>query len=116
LSYYLVKLILSAVIIVFISEISKSNTFFGSLFASIPTISLLAIIWLFYDTGDISKIRQLSIGIFWLTLPSLVFFITFPIFLKNGFNFILSIVLSIVLTIVSYKIFIIILKKFKINL
>ena len=115
-SYYLVKLILSAFVIVFISEISKSNTFFGSLLASLPTISLLAIIWLFYDTGDILKIRQLSIGIFWLTIPSLVFFITFPIFLKNDFNFIYSLILAVSLTIISYKIFLIILKNFGINI
>lgn len=114
--FYFAKIIISASIIVLISEISKVNTFFGSLFASIPTISLIAITWLFYETGDVSKIRQLSVSIFWLTLPSLVFFITFPIFLKNHLNFPLSIIFSIALTIIIYKLFIALLSKFGIQL
>ncbi len=114
--FYFTKVIISASIIVLISEISKINTFFGSLFASIPTISLMAIIWIFHETGDVSKISQLSVSIFWLTLPSLVFFITFPIFLKNDFNFSLSIVFSTTLTIICYKMFIILLNKFGIHI
>ena len=113
--YYLIKLFLSAVLIVFISEVAKSNTFFGSLISSLPTISLLAIIWLYYDTGDISKIRQLANGILWLTIPSLVFFIALQALLKNDINFIFSIIISIFLTFISYKLFLIILEKFGIN-
>ena len=114
--FYFAKVIISAFIIVLITEISKTNTFFGSLLASIPTISLIAIIWIFYETGDVSKIRQLSVSIFWLTLPSLVFFITFPIFLKNNFNFSLCIIISTFLTIICYKLFIILLNKLGIQI
>ena len=114
--YYFIKVIISSLIIVIISEVSKSNTFLASLLGSIPTISILAILWLFYDTGDIIKIQQLTTGILWLTIPSMVFFIAFPIFLKNDFNFFSSIFISVGLTFLSYNIFLIFLDRLGVNI
>ena len=114
-SFYIIKIFISAFIILIVSEISKTNTFFGSLLASIPTVSILAIIWLFYETGDLIKIRELSSGIFFLTIPSLVFFISFPFLLKYDFNFIFSIIISILITIFTYKLYLTILQKFGIK-
>ena len=114
--YYFIKVIISSLIIVIISEVSKSNTFLASLLGSIPTISILAILWLFYDTGDILKIQQLTTGTLLLTIPSMVFFISFPVFLKNDFNFFLSISISIGLTFLSYNIFLIFLDSLGVNI
>ena len=69
--YFIIKILLSSVIIGLISEISKKSTLWGSILASVPLTSLLAIIWLYQDTKDIGKIINLSYNIFWLVLPSL---------------------------------------------
>lgn len=71
--YYLLKVLLSSVTIVAISEISKRSTTVGSILASVPLVSLLAFVWMYIDTKDTTKIAELSQGIFWLVIPSLLF-------------------------------------------
>lgn len=87
--YFIVKVVTSAIIIAVISELSKKSTLLGSIFASIPLVSLLAIIWLYQENKDTNQIIDLSYNIFWLVLPSLAFFLLFPVLLK-AMNFYLS--------------------------
>jgi predicted permease len=88
----------------------------GSQLASIPQVSLLAIVWLYIDTKDTAQIASLSTGIFWLVIPSLVFFIVLPLLLKRSLNFWLSLIISSVLTIIAYFIMLYLLKKSGIKL
>ena len=53
-------------------------------------LSLLAIIWLYIDTKDAGKVAALSTSIFWMVLPSLVFFLALPPLLKAKVNFYLA--------------------------
>ena len=100
--YYIVKIAVTSSLIVAISELSKRSTFAGALLASIPLVSVLAILWLYIDAKDVTKVSTLSTSVFWLVLPSLVLFIALPILLKQGLNFYLSISISIALTIGCY--------------
>ena len=50
--YLIVKAILSALIIVAVSEIAKRSPGIAALVASLPLISLLGMVWLWRDTGD----------------------------------------------------------------
>lgn len=109
--YYILKILLSSVILVLISEISKRSTLAGSLLASLPLMSLLAIIWLYIDTRDVARISSLSTGIFWLVIPSLVFFILFPVLLKKQINFWASLSISTVVMVSFYFLMIFVLKK-----
>lgn len=115
-AYYTLKIIITTILIVAISEISKRSTFVGAILASIPLVSVLAMIWLYVDTKDITKISELSTSVFWLIMPSLTLFISLPILLKQNINFYLSISISILLTILSYWIMISILNHFGIKL
>ena len=49
---------------------------------SIPLTSLLAFIWLYYDTKDVQKVIDLSLSTIVMTIPSIVFFIVLPFMLK----------------------------------
>ena len=100
--YYLTKIALTTVLIVVISEIAKRSSFVGALLASIPLVSVLAMIWLYIDTKDVAKVSALSTSVFWLVLPSLVLFVSLPILLKLGLNFYFSIGISIGLTALCY--------------
>ncbi|SVB92644.1 uncharacterized protein METZ01_LOCUS245498 [marine metagenome] len=100
--YYLIKIFITTSLIVVISEIAKRSSFVGALLASIPLISLLAMVWLYIDTKDITKVGNLSVSIFWLVLPSLALFVALPILLKQGLNFYISIGISIMITIGCY--------------
>ncbi len=113
--YYLVKLFVSAAIIVAVSEISKRSSFLGGLLASLPLVSLLGMIWLYWDTKDVEKVASLSTNIFWLVLPSLSLFIALPIFLRNKFSFFASLSFSTVIMFVCYGITVFILKKAGMN-
>lgn len=63
------KILISARFIYGISELAKRRSLLGALLASLPLTSLLAIIWLYRETGDVRRIADLSSGIFWLVLP-----------------------------------------------
>ncbi|MCW9030468.1 MAG: DUF3147 family protein [Gammaproteobacteria bacterium] len=115
-AYYTLKIIITTMLIVAISEISKRSTFVGAILASIPLVSVLAMIWLYIDTKNITKVSALSTSVFWLVLPSLTLFISLPILLKQNINFYLSISISIFVTILSYWIMILILNHFGIKL
>jgi predicted permease len=82
-TYYLVKLLLSALLIVAVSEISKRTGYFGGLVASLPLVSLLAIGWMWFETGDAAKIADFSRSVFWFVLPSLLFFVLLPALLPR---------------------------------
>ena len=99
---YFLKLIISAVLIVLISEIGKRSSFWGAILASLPFISILAFVFLYQETKDIQKINALSISIFWLVIPSLILFVSLPVFLKRGMNFYTALVLASALTVVGY--------------
>src|SRR5574344_547828 len=110
--YNSIKILLSAIIITVVSVVSKSSSFWGSIFASIPLVSVLAIIWLYVDTKDVSKVVDLSYGVFWMVIPSLALFIVLPLLLKLKLSFWLSLLISVVITVICYFLMIFILKKF----
>lgn len=115
-SYYLVKLGITTILIVVISEIAKRSSFVGALLASIPLVSVLAMIWLYVDTKDASKVSALATSVFWLVLPSLALFIALPLLLRQGINFYASMGISIAVTIVCYWIMVASLNQFGIRL
>ncbi len=114
--YYIIKVLLSSVTIVAISEISKRSTLAGSILASIPIVSLLAFVWMYIDTKDTAKIAGLSQGIFWLVIPSLLFFLLFPAMLKRNIDFWWSLGISLTLMILGYFVMLFFLKRVGIQL
>ena len=115
-TYFFIKTVITALIIVIVSGIAKKSSFLGALIISIPLTSLLAFIWLYFDTRDYQKVIDLSYGTILLSVPSFTFFIILPILLKMKQNFAISILISIISTSIIYLIFIFILKKMGINL
>lgn len=114
--WYIIKLFLTAGIIVIISEISKKLPLLGSLIASLPLISVLGILWMYGETKDVDKIASHAFGTFWYVLPSLPMFLTLPYMLKKGFSFSLSMSAGIILTIILYILMTKGLAKFGINI
>lgn len=86
-SQLIVKFIISAALVVAISELAKRNNLLGALVASLPLTSILALCWLYHDAGDVAQIATLTRSIFWLVLPSLVLFLVLPVLLDHGVPF-----------------------------
>lgn len=112
---YVVKILLTTVLVVAVAEVSKRSSFFGGLLASLPLVSFLAIIWLYFDTKDVGKVASLSRNIFWLVL-SLAFFAALPTLLKMKFSFPLSFALATLPMLACYGAMLVVLKKFSVNL
>ena len=100
--HYTVKVAVSVLLIVVISEIAKRHSLLAALVASLPIISILAIIWLYVETQDVSRVSELSHQIFWLVIPSLALFLLLPIFIKLGFGFWLSLGAAVAGTVICY--------------
>lgn len=116
LTYYVIKIVVTTVLIVAISEISKRSTLAGAVLASIPLVSVLAMIWLYIETNDVNRASTLATSVFWLILPSLMLFVTFPLLVKNGLPFYPSIGLSIGITVCSYFLMVAVLKHYGVAL
>lgn len=100
--YYAVKLVVSALIVVAVSEIAKRSTGFAALLASLPLTSLLAFVWLHLEESPSARIAELSSQIFWLVLPSLLLFLLLPLLLRHGLGFWVSLGLSSLATAGAY--------------
>ena len=110
--YLIIKTLVSALIVVLVSEIAKKYTWTAAIIVSIPLTSLLAFIWLYLDTKDIQKVIDLSLSTIVMTIPSITFFIVLPLMLKLKQNFTFSLLIAVVSTSLAYIIFITIIKKF----
>ncbi len=113
-AYYIIKVAISAILIVAIAEISKRSSFIAAVLASVPLVSVLAMIWLYVDTRDTDKVAALASGIFWLVLPSLALFVALPLLLRAGWPFAPSLLVSGALTVGCYLAMIALLKRFDI--
>jgi len=101
-SYYLAKIVVTSALVVLISEVSRRSSLAGAVLASVPIVSVLAMIWLYVDTRDVSQVSALSRDVIWLVLPSLVLFVVLPILLKRGVGFYTSLTVSIGATVLAY--------------
>ena len=100
--YTLIKAAISGILIALISEIARRSPGFGALIASLPLVSVMAMMWLWHDTKDAVRIADHAQATFWLVLPSLPMFLLLPYLLRNGFMFYAALGLSCLLTIVLY--------------
>lgn len=110
--YAIIKVLITAIIIIVASEIAKEKSLLAGLIISMPTITVLALIWLYWDTHDIQQVKNLTNNTLLMILPSLTFFIFLPVLLRFEINFIVSMIGAIVGTAICYWIYTIILSKF----
>lgn len=73
--YFVIKCVISGLLVGLISEVSRRSSLVGAVTASLPLTSILALIWLYRDTGSPEKIVALSNGIALIVLPSILFFV-----------------------------------------
>jgi hypothetical protein len=119
----LLKLLLSAGMIYAVNEIviARSRPFLGSLIASLPLVSLITFVWIYYGMKEmpaerIEKLASHSAGVFWFVLPSLPMFLVFPVLLRKGIHFWPSLVICCLLTMVLYAVMAYLLKRFGVEL
>ncbi|MHB1204477.1 MAG: DUF3147 family protein [Rhodospirillaceae bacterium] len=111
-TYLIIKALLSGIIVLAVSEVARRSPSIGGLIASLPLVSILAIIWLWRDTSDIEQIAKHAEGTFWFVLPSLPMFLVLPVLLRHGVSFWISLGVCVVLTMTLYGLAIWLMSKF----
>ena len=100
--YFIIKSALSGILIALISEVARRYPAFGGFIASLPLLSLLAVIWLWRDTGDAETIAAHLTATFWFVMPSLPMFLVIPYLLRHGMGFWLALLIGCALTVALY--------------
>lgn len=102
--YFTIKTLLTALIVAAVSELSQRYTLLSALLIALPLTSILAFCWIYYESRDTQKIIAMSNSVFWLVIPSLLFFLLFPWLLKAGHKFTPSLLISCVMLATAYGI------------
>jgi len=100
--YFIIKAGLSGLIVAAVSEVARRHPGWGGLIASLPLTSLLAMIWLWRDSGDPERVAELSISTLWFFAPSVPLFIALPILIRSHLGFWPSMAVCIVGTLALY--------------
>ena len=99
---FVIKAVISGLLVATISLVAKRYPGWGGLVASLPLVSLLSMLWLYGETRDTERVAALAMGAFWFFLPSIPMFLVIPMMLRSGFSFGLTMGVAIVLTMALY--------------
>ncbi|HVI53555.1 MAG TPA: DUF3147 family protein [Luteibacter sp.] len=113
--WIITKYLITAAVVVAVSEVAKRSDRLGALLASLPLVTLLALTWLYVEKQPTEKIANHAWYTFWYVVPTLPMFLAFP-FLLGRFGFWPALGLSAVITVVCFAAFAVCVKPFGIRL
>jgi len=96
-AFFFIKVTVSALIIAGVSELAKRMPSLGGLIAAMPLTTLLALIWLYAETGDYQLAHTFTRSVLFAIVPTIFFFITALYLFKRGTSFITIILVSFVI-------------------
>ena len=114
-NWIIFKYLLTAGVVVLISEVAKRSDRLGGLIAALPLVTVLALIWLYVENQSSEKISNHAYYTFWYVLPTLPMFLIFPYLLKK-FGFWITLSLSMMITLIVFYIFAKVMKSFGVEL
>ncbi len=114
-TWIIIKYLITAALVVVISEVAKRSDKLGGLLASLPLVTFLALIWLYVEKQPDEKIANHAWYTFWYVVPTLPMFLTFP-FLLQRFGFWPTLGLSVLITLACFALFALLLRPFGIDL
>lgn len=113
--YLICKYLITAGVIVAVSETAKRSDQAGALIASLPLVTVLTLIWLYVEQQPMLKISNHAWYTFWYVLPTLPMFLAFPLLLPRV-GFWLTLLSCIVITSVCFAAFAWLLRRYGIDL
>ena len=96
------RALLAGAMIAAISEIGRRVPAMGALIASLPLVSVLGMIFLWYARPDAENMAIHAGATFWYVLPSLPMFLVIPALLRSGWSFWLALAAGCALTVALY--------------
>jgi len=113
--YLIIKYLITAGLVVLVSELAKRSDKLGSLVAALPLVTVLTLIWLYIEQQPEAKIANHAYYTFWYVLPTLPMFLLFP-YLLPKWGFVLTLLSCAIFTMVVFLCFALVLKRFGIVL
>lgn len=114
-SWLITKYLLTAGVVVLVSEVAKRSDKLGGLVAALPLVTILALIWLYVEDQPIGKIANHAWYTFWYVVPTLPMFLVFPALLPR-IGFWPTLLTCVILTLVCFGLWALALRRFGIEL
>jgi hypothetical protein len=100
---------------VLVSEAAARNDRLGGLLAALPLVTVLTLIWLQLEHQPQEKIANHAWYTLWYVLPTLPMFAVFPVLLPR-LGFWPTLLVSVIITLVCFKLFALLMQRFGIQL
>lgn len=113
--WLITKYLLSAAMVVAVSELAKRSDKLGGLLAALPLVTLLTLIWLQLEQQPPEKIANHARYTFWYVVPTLPMFLAFP-WLLPRLGFWLTLLACVLLTLACFALFALLVRPFGIDL
>ncbi|MGL6259334.1 DUF3147 family protein [Vibrio sp. WXL103] len=81
--WIITKYAITAGVVVLISEVAKRSDKAGALIAALPTVTILALIWMYLEGQGQQKLINHAYYTFWYVLPTLPMFLLFPLLISR---------------------------------
>lgn len=114
-TWIITKYLLTAGMIVFISEVAKRSDRLGGFIGALPLMTMLTLIWLYVENQSQEKIANHAYYTFWYVIPTLPMFLLFP-YLLPRLGFWLTLGVSVIVTVICFGLFALLMKNFGIEL
>ena len=114
-SWIITKYLLTAAVIVVVTEAAKRSDKLGGFIAALPLVTVIALIWLYIEHQPQEKIANHAWYTFWYVVPTLPMFLAFPALLPR-IGFWPTLGASVVITLLCFAIFAYLLRQFGIDL
>jgi hypothetical protein len=113
--WILSKYLLTAAVVVVVSELAKRSDKLGALVAALPLVTVLTLIWLYVEQQPVQKIANHAWYTFWYVLPSMPMFLAFPLLLPR-LGFWPTLLACVIITLLSFALLVFVTRRFGIEL
>ena len=113
------KYLITAALVVAISEVAKRSDKIGALIAALPMVTVLAMTWMFFELKgeeQTDKIANHAFYTFWFVIPTMPMFLLIPWMLRKGVHYGWALGAGCALTVLLFVITAWIMKHFGIEL
>ena len=113
--WIITKYLLTAAVVVLVSEAAKRSDKLGGLVAALPLVTVLALIWLHVENQPAEKIANHAWYTFWYVIPTLPMFLAFPVLLSR-IGFWPTLLTCILVSVICFMVFALVVRRFGIEL
>lgn len=113
--WILAKYLITATIVVAVSELARRSDRLGAALASLPLVTILTLVWLHVEQQPAAKIANHAFYTFWYVIPTLPMFLVFPL-LYGRWGFWPALAACALVTVACFGVFALVARRFGIEL